>query len=89
MAKKTVLFKSKEIKDLAGVAAFLRQLADKIEGGTLVFQQGEHEVEIQLPANVRLEVDADIKPKKRVTKRSLEIEIEWSDGDQPGPLKLA
>ena len=89
MAKKTILFKSKERKDLAGVAEFLHQLADKIADGKLIFQQGENSVEIELPPTVRLEVDADVKPKKRVTKRSLEIEIEWSDGDHHTPIKLA
>lgn len=80
MAKKTVLMKSKDRLSRADAAAFLRQLADKVESGEVSLIQGSQEVSLEIPAQVTLEVDAEDKSKKRGTKRSLEIEMEWYVG---------
>lgn len=80
MGKKEVLIKSDEPKAREQVAAFLRELADKVEAGEVTLQQGEQEVAFSLPPIVELEVEVEQKEKKRGTKYSLEIEIEWMNG---------
>jgi amphi-Trp domain-containing protein len=91
MAKKTVLMSSKERVSRTDAAAFLRQLADKLEAGSVSLIQGDHEVLLDIPAQVKLEVDAKDKPKRRGTQRQLEIEIEWTvgvDGEPKSGLAL-
>lgn len=88
MGRETVLFKSEEPKALTEVAAFLRQLADKLETNQVVLQQGTQEVTLEIPANVVLELKAEVEEKKDKTKRSLEVEIEWTDGEEAGPVTL-
>lgn len=88
MAKKTILFKSDERKNLKEVAAFLRQLADKIESGEVVLRRGAEEVKLRLPATVDFEIEAEAKPKKRGTQQSLEIEIEWYEGESGDSVTL-
>jgi amphi-Trp domain-containing protein len=89
MSKKTTLFKSEERHDLQEVADFLRDLADRLEGGEVVLRRGDREVTVQLPDRVELEIEVEKKEKKRKTKHSLEIEIEWKEGDfSGGPVTL-
>ncbi|MGD1993560.1 MAG: amphi-Trp domain-containing protein [Anaerolineae bacterium] len=89
MGKKKILFKSDEPRDLASVAAFLRELADKLEQNEVTFRQGNDEVSIVLPDIVDFEVEVEEKVKKRKTKRSLELEIDWVEGAQSaGPVVL-
>jgi amphi-Trp domain-containing protein len=89
VAKETVLFKSEEKKSLPEVASFLRLLADKLETGQVILQQGEESLPLDIPGQVVLEIKAEEEPKKNSLKRSLEIEIEWNEGDvQPGPVSL-
>ena len=80
MAKKNVLVKSKLRKNLADSAAFLRELADKIESGQVTLVQGSQDVVIDLPGTVSFEVEYYEQPKKRGMKRQLEIELQWSEG---------
>ena len=82
MVKKTILMKSEEKLPREQVAAFLRELANKVESGTVLLQQGGNEVTLELPSAVELEIQAEEKPKKYKTKRSLEIEIEWYLGQE-------
>lgn len=80
MAKKIVLMSSDTQVSRADAAAFLRQLADKLESGSVSLIQGEQEVVLEIPAQVQLEIEAEEKPKKGGAKRQLEIEIEWITG---------
>lgn len=80
MAKKTKLMKSKDRLSRAEAADFLRQLADKVEAGTVSLIQGDAETMLEIPAQVTLEVEAQQKPKRRGTKHALEVEIEWTVG---------
>ena len=84
MGKEVILFKSEEKRSLADVAAFLRQLADKITQGQVVLRQGGEEVILDMPNNVVLELKAEEEAKKNKTQRSLEVEIEWIVGDETG-----
>jgi amphi-Trp domain-containing protein len=81
VAKKTVLMKSKDRMTRQDAAAFLRQLADKLESGSVTLGQSEQEVMLTVPDQVRLKVKADEKAKRRDGNRfKLDIKIEWKTG---------
>lgn len=82
MAKKNVIVKSDLRKNLPDVAAFLRELADKMETGTITLVQGSQDVIIDLPETISFELEYYEQPKKRGLKKQLEIELEWTEGDQ-------
>jgi len=84
MGREIVLFKSEEKKDLPSVATFLRQLADKLDGNQVVLRQGTEEIVLDIPNNVILELKAEEEDKKGKMKRTLEVEIEWIEGDESG-----
>ncbi len=84
MARKNVLVKSDLRKNLADSAAFLRELADKVETGKVTLVQGGKDVVIDLPETVSFEVEYYEQPKKRGLKRQLEIEIQWNEGGRKG-----
>ena len=80
MAKKNVLVKSDQRKDLADAAGFLRELADKIESGQITLVQGGQDIVVDLPDTVNFELEYYEQPKKHGLKRQLEIELQWSEG---------
>ena len=80
MAKKNVIVKSDLRKKLPDVAAFLRELADKIETGQVTLIQAGQDVLIDLPETVSFELEYYKQPKKRGLKHQLEIELEWTEG---------
>ncbi|MDX1613207.1 MAG: amphi-Trp domain-containing protein [Candidatus Promineifilaceae bacterium] len=89
MGKETVLFKSEEHQDRQAVAEFLRDLADRVADGQVNLRQGEQAVSLEIPYQVVLELKAEVEDKGRTKKRSLEVEIEWTDGGQAsGPVVL-
>ena len=89
MGKETVLFSSEEKKDLQSVAAFLHQLADKPAENKVTLLQGMEEIQVEIPNNVVLELKVEEELKKKKTKQSLEIEIEWYVGEEvPGGVEL-
>jgi len=80
MAKKNVIVKSDLRKTLPDAAAFLRELADKIETGKVTLVQGKQDVLINLPETVSFELEYYEQPKKHGLKKQLEIELEWTEG---------
>ncbi len=90
MAKETVLFKSEERRALHDVAEFLHQLADRLAQNEVILRQGAEELILSIPNQVVLELKVEEEPKRKTTKRSLEIEIEWAEGDaaDSGPVSL-
>ncbi len=84
MGKETVLFASEERQSLRNVAEFLRQLADKLDGNQVVLRQGQQQITVDIPDNVVLELKVEEEQKKQRTQRSLEVEIEWYEGDESG-----
>lgn len=80
MAKKNVLVKSDLRKNLPDAAAFLRELADKIETGQVTLTQGGKDVVVDLPETVSFEVEYYEQPKKLGLKKQLEIELQWTEG---------
>ena len=64
MAKKTILFKSKERKHRSDVSDFLHQFGEKIETGQVLIRRGEEELVLDIPDNLILEVEIDNQEKK-------------------------
>lgn len=89
MGRETVLFESEERKGLAEVAEFIRQLADRLDQNEVVLRRGSEEITLNLPRNVVLELKVEEEDKKGRTQRSLEVEIEWYEGEaDEGELTL-
>ncbi len=84
MGKEIVLFKSEERKSIQNVAEFLHQLADKLAENKVILRRGTEEIQINIPDNVILELKVEEEIKKNKTQHSLEIEIEWIEGDKSG-----
>jgi amphi-Trp domain-containing protein len=81
MGKETVLFKSEEKKTSSDVAIALRQIADKIDDGTMSLKKGSEEITIEFPKNMVLELKVEEEQGKKRLKKSFEIELEWIVGD--------
>lgn len=80
MTNETVLFDAKDTRPRSGIAAFLRDLADKVEGGAVTLRQGETAQEVVLPERMVLEIKLEEEQKRRRGLRhSLEIELKWYD----------
>ena len=90
MDQEKKLFKSEERYSRADIAAFLRQLADKIEGGQVMLQQGGQEQKLAIPHHLFMEIEVEDEVKTgRGTQHSLEVELKWSDDmAESGPLEL-
>ena len=56
MARETVLFKSEEKKASSDIANNLRQIADKIDDGSMILKQGSEEITLEFPKNMVLEL---------------------------------
>ena len=81
MGIETVLFKSEEKKSSSDVAIALRQIADKIDDGTMILKKGSEEITLEFPKNMILELKIEEEQGKRL-KKSFEIELEWIVGDE-------
>jgi len=84
MAKEIVLFKSEERKNLQSISVFLNRLADRLAHNQVILRKGVEELALGIPNNVILELKVEEEDKNGKTKRTLEIEIEWIDGDDSG-----
>ena len=90
MGRETVLFKTEEKMTSSQAAGLLRQLADKIEKGSVSLSQGKQKVNLKVPAQVEVEVKAEKEVGKKRTKKKIEVEIEWlvgADG-KSAPLQI-
>jgi amphi-Trp domain-containing protein len=89
MGREVRLFKSEERKTRSDASEFLHQLADKIAQGEIVLRQGQEELNLQIPANLILEIQVEDEDKrKKGIQHSLEIELKWFDDETGGPLEL-
>ncbi len=82
MGRETVLFKSEEKKSSIDVANTLRQIADKIDDGTMILKQGSEEITLEFPKNMVLELKIEEEQGKKKLKKSFEIELEWIIGNE-------
>jgi amphi-Trp domain-containing protein len=74
------LFTSEEQKNAGDVAATLRQIAEKIDTGTLNLKSGAEEIQIDFPETMVFELKVEEEQGKRL-KKSLEIQLEWIVGE--------
>lgn len=77
MGRETILFKSKEKKSAADIAATLRVIADKVEAGAMTLKQGDSDVTLAFPGQMTFELKVE-EEEGRTLKKSLEIELEWA-----------
>ncbi|MDX1708949.1 MAG: amphi-Trp domain-containing protein [Desulfobacterales bacterium] len=82
MGRETILFKSEEKKAASDVANTLRQIADKIDDGTMILKQGSEEIALEFPKNMVLELKIEEEQGKKRLKKSFEIELEWVIGEE-------
>ena len=80
MGRETVLFTTEEKMSRGEAAELLRALADKVESGRVILQQGTKEVKLKISDRVELEVKAEKEVGRKRTKKKLELEIEWLVG---------
>lgn len=83
MGIETVLFKSEEKKSASEIANILRQIAEKIDSGTMTLQQGGDEITVTFPGSMVLELKVE-EEQGRKLKKSFEIELEWVPGEEQG-----
>lgn len=89
MGKEVVLFSSEERTDVRRVSDFLHQLADRVLENQVVLRQGEQEVTVAIPNNLVLEIKFEEEAKGEKTQQSLEVELEWIEGEEAGgPVTL-
>ena len=82
MGRETVLFKSEEKKASSDIANILRQIADKIDDGTMILKQGSEEITLEFPKSMVLEMKVEEEQGKKKLKKSFEIELEWVMGEE-------
>ena len=82
MGRETVLFKSEEKKASSDIANILRQIADKIDDGSMILKQGSEEITLDFPKNMVLELKIEEEQGKKRLKKSFEIELEWIIGEE-------
>ena len=80
MGIETVLFKSEEKKSAKEIADILRQIADKIESGSMTLMQSGNETILDFPQSMILEMKVEEEQGKKL-KKSFEIELEWIPGE--------
>ncbi len=76
MGLETVLFKSEEKKSAEEIAAILRQIADKIDSGSMTLVQNDNKIVLDFPQNMVIEMKVE-EEQGRKLKKSFEIELEW------------
>lgn len=89
MAREIKLFKSEEKKSRAEISAFLREMADKLDTGSVTLRQGDKDLTLVIPGTLILEVQVEEEDKGgRGLQHSLELEIKWHDGMEDTGLAL-
>jgi amphi-Trp domain-containing protein len=85
MGRERILFKTEERRSASEIAAFLRQLADRIEQGKVTLKSGANEIDLPLPSSMSFETKVEEEDKRGKVKRKLEVEIEWVLGAENEP----
>lgn len=80
MGRETVLFKSKETKSAQEIAQTLRLIADKLEAGTMTLQQGDSDLVLDFPGQMKFELKVEEEQGRHQLEKSLEIELSWVPG---------
>jgi len=84
-----VLFKSEQVASRGDVAAYLRTVADKLDGGdALTLESGSDSVSLDPPQSVEFEVKAEHEGPSEAGELSVEFEIEWDVDGTDGSLEI-
>lgn len=86
-----VLFETEQKQSRDDIAAYLRQVADKLESGEAVsFQSGDESVTVDPPAQPTFEVKIEREgPEGGPYERSIELELEWDESEDGGSSGLS
>jgi amphi-Trp domain-containing protein len=87
MGRETILFKTEEKMSRREAASLLRQVADKLDSGKVILQQGKNKTSLKIPDRVEVEIKAEKEVGRKKTKKKLELEIEWLVGGPKGSDK--
>ncbi|WP_135534581.1 amphi-Trp domain-containing protein [Halostella pelagica] len=78
----TVLFESESARSRSEIAAALRDVADKLDGGDPVtFAAGDENVTVDPPASPTFEIKVERETGSGPDEMSFELEVEWDKGD--------
>lgn len=89
-----VLFEDERRQDRAEIAAYLRAVADKLDGGgSITLSAGERSVTVDPPARPTFEVKVERETPRDADEGelSIELELEWDEraaDDGDGPLSI-
>lgn len=90
-----VLFETERRHDRTDIAAYLRNVADKLDSGEpIAFSAGDQSVELDPPARPTFEVKVERETSRGSSKGelSIELELEWDEGESGnggGDLEIA
>jgi amphi-Trp domain-containing protein len=86
------LFSTESAKSRAEVAAYLRDVADKLEdGGPITLNAGDQSISVTPPTRVEFEVEVEREgPAGGPGELGLELELEWDEdaADEGGELSI-
>lgn len=78
-----VLFENESRQSRADVATYLRALADKLDTGDAVtLRAGAEKLTLDVPPSVDFEVKAERETGSGADELSIEVELEWNEGDE-------
>ncbi len=83
-----MIFETEEKADRGRVCSFLRDLADKIETNSVILKKDGQETTVDIPDTVELEVKLEKETGSSGVEHSLEVEIEWKEGETGGRVSL-
>ena len=77
------LFEFEQTFSRSNVAAYLREIADKLDGeGTLEFTAGGETTSVSVPERLQFEVEVEREPNDDGSaEMEIEFELEWHEGD--------
>lgn len=85
-----ILFENEIRRSRSDVANYLRAVADKLDAGDPVtLTAGDQSVTMDPPSSVDFEVKAERETGTGADELSIELELEWSDDDQPDELDVS
>ncbi len=81
-----ILFESEQTKNRADVAAFLRDVADRLDAGeTVTLSAGEDSIDLDPPGSLEFEVSVEREgPSGGPGELELEFELEWDESSSGG-----
>ncbi len=74
----TKLIRSRDTHSRESLADLLESLAERVRSGSLAFQEGTEEVVVELPEELRVDLEVKDSVKKGRSRRKLEVEVVWA-----------